>query len=114
MGSHRRMMTMSRYAMTLAAYGLCIGWVALAVAQTGGGGAGSVTPGPDAQAWEVWHSRLKSTQLPDNGCFNVKYPSTVWRKVPCVTAPPIFYNVGNGTGFSAQASGSLGWVTGSF
>src|SRR5262249_54952328 len=31
-----------------------------------------------------------------------------------VTAPPILYNVGSGTGFLAQASGSLGWVTGSF
>jgi hypothetical protein len=70
-----------------------------------------------------WHKALINMPVPRGGCFKAQYPRLVWQEVPCVKPPNIPMpprrgaqpdTVGNGYDYSAQVSGHLISVIGSF
>lgn len=70
-----------------------------------------------------WHRSLINTPVPRGGCFQAQYPKIAWREVHCVKPPQIPMppkrgalpdTVGNGNDYSAQVSGQLLSVIGSF
>lgn len=70
-----------------------------------------------------WHKALINTPVPREGCFEAKYPRLGWQEVQCVKPPNIPmpprhgalpYTVGNGNDYTAQVSGQLISVVGSF
>jgi len=70
-----------------------------------------------------WHKALLNTPPPREGCFTSEYPRIGWQEVQCVKPPNIPmpprhgvlpYTVGNGYDYSAQVSGDLLSVIGSF
>jgi len=81
-------------------------------------------PPPTFANWAAWNGYMSSVPAPHAGCFEAKYPSTVWQASKCGTAPlqPLQPSraspstVGNGNDEVAQApSGKLiGSSVGSF
>src|SRR5579884_984200 len=70
-----------------------------------------------------WHKAMLNAPVPHSGCFKAEYPRFVWQEVPCVKPPdipmpprhgPQPYTVGNGYDYSAQVTGQLLSVVGSF
>ncbi|MFL9865523.1 hypothetical protein PQR67_15210 [Paraburkholderia fungorum] len=70
-----------------------------------------------------WHKSLINTPVPHEGCFQAEYPKLGWREVTCAKPPDIPMpprqgalpdTVGNGYDYSAQVSGKLISVIGSF
>jgi hypothetical protein len=70
-----------------------------------------------------WHKALINTPVPKEGCFKAEYPHLLWQEVPCVKPPDIPMpprrgaladTVGNGYDYSAQVTGQLISVIGSF
>ena len=70
-----------------------------------------------------WHAALLNAPVPHKGCFKAQYPQMTWQEVPCSKPPnipmpprhgPQPYNVGNGYDYSAQVTGHLLSVIGSF
>ncbi len=71
----------------------------------------------------VWHNSLLYAPLPHEGCFKAEYPLSELKEVQCATPPnfpmppkhgPFPDTVGNGYDYSAQVSGTLTSVVGSF
>ena len=77
------------------------------------------TPRPMTQMG--WQQAVKQLRVPGRGCFTASYPTVVWQKTRCVTAPFVPYlpvqhplsmpevgrqTVGNGVDYSAQVSGA--------
>jgi von Willebrand factor type D domain len=79
---------------------------------------------PEARLRAQWQKDITRVPVPKKGCFTATYPSREWKEVPCVTAPtrPFLpasgrrpYNIGNGTGVSADVTGfQISSVVGSF
>ena len=78
---------------------------------------------PSAESLEAWRKSMVATPRPTTGCFTASYPDTQWREVPCTTPPERPYlpksgarsqNVGNGTDYSAEVTGSISAAEGSF
>jgi Bacterial Ig-like domain (group 3) len=69
----------------------------------------------DATKLTTWRKSMARVPLPKKGCFRASYPNTEWQEVPCVKAPSIPFQVGDGDAhdFSVPA-GSISSVTGSF
>ncbi|WP_266159897.1 hypothetical protein [Dyella silvatica] len=91
-----------------------------------------------AQALNGWHEKLRQMGPPAEGCFHASYPSVIWEKVTCGPRPtyrssriarpvqtsPVARSanvgsvesqiIGNGTDYTAQASGTIKSATGSF
>jgi hypothetical protein len=72
---------------------------------------------------ETWRQLMARTPFPKAGCYTSSYPSTQWQEVPCSTAKlvphvpaadPKPHNVGANNDYSAQVTGSLSSVIGSF
>lgn len=70
-----------------------------------------------------WHKALVNKLLPGSGCFKAEYPEVQFHRVQCGTPPnipfpprkgPLPDSVGNGYDYSAQVSGKLLSVNGSF
>jgi len=70
-----------------------------------------------------WQQAMAKLRLPGKGCFTATYPKVVWNKTPCKAAPKHPYPpvhghrpqiVGNGTDYSAEVTGHLIKVTGTF
>ena len=70
-----------------------------------------------------WHRALINTPLPRGGCYKAQYPDLKLQEVPCVKPlnipmpprhGPLPLTVGNGNDYSAQVSGHLISVVGSF
>jgi hypothetical protein len=70
-----------------------------------------------------WHKALINAPVPHSGCFKADFPRVGWQEVPCVKPPDIPMGprrgpqpdtVGNGYDYSAQVSGQLLSVIGSF
>lgn len=72
-------------------------------------------PNEEATKLTTWRKSMARVPLPKKGCFRASYPNTQWQEVPCVKAPSIPFQVGDGDGndFSSSA-GSISSVTGSF
>jgi hypothetical protein len=72
-------------------------------------------PNEEATKLATWRKSMARVPLPKKGCFKATYPNNEWQEVPCVKAPSIPFQVGDGDGndFSASA-GSISSVTGSF
>jgi hypothetical protein len=72
---------------------------------------------------EAWRATMSRIPAPRKGCFTADYPNTRWRETPC-SPPPAYPNpparkaqpdsVGNVTDFSAQVTGLISSVVGSF
>ncbi|MGD0866327.1 MAG: hypothetical protein ABSA49_12310 [Rhizomicrobium sp.] len=56
---------------------------------------------------KAWNAQMLRLPLPKSGCFNVTYPQTEWREVPCGRPSPARNVVGDGTDYVAQSSGNL-------
>ena len=70
-----------------------------------------------------WHKSMINAPVPHSGCFKAEYPRLAWQEVQCSTPPnipmppkhgPQPFTVGNGYDYSAQVSGQLLSVIGSF
>ncbi len=87
------------------------------------------TPPPVSTA--KWQQAVQGLRVPGKGCFTASYPMVQWRRTQCKAAPHVpyapapgyrsqavghgtGYTVGNGTDYSAEVSGSLSSVMGSF
>ena len=66
---------------------------------------------------------MKQLPVPGPGCFTASFPAIRWHAVHCHAAPDVRYlpaqgnrpfDVGNGNDYSAQVSGTISSVTGSF
>ena len=77
----------------------------------------------EAQARASWRDTMVRTVAPDDGCFYAGYPSTVWLKVGCTTAPDRPYmprsgaianTVGDGVDYVAQVTGLITNSIGTF
>ncbi len=82
-------------------------------------------PLPDKDAWYV---AMLDTPKPGPGCWKAEHPNMEWMEVECTERPPEPFlpkghpeaeepapeEVGDGTDYSAQVSGSLSSVSGSF
>ncbi len=72
-----------------------------------------VLPPPKDQ--QAWTALMAKTPIPKKGCFNASYPKPRWQEVPCVKAPELPQNVGNGVDWAATVAGTpLTSATGSF
>ena len=78
---------------------------------------------PEAAARPAWQDQAARTPVPQEGCFKMAYPSTVWTAVQCTAAPnrPYVpraghrgYTVGNGNDYSAVVTGIISSAVGSF
>jgi hypothetical protein len=78
--------------------------------------------GPGGKTGE-WQQAITKLRLPGKGCFTAAYPKVAWVKKTCKAAPKHPYPpvhghrpqiVGNGTDYSAEVTGHLTSVTGSF
>ncbi len=78
---------------------------------------------PNVAQLATWHRSILNAPVPHPGCFKVQYPSTALNEVACVVPPKIpnpprhgalADTVGNGYDYSAQVTGHLNSVTGSF
>ena len=49
----------------------------------------TLTPA-EKRARAAWQKEIDATQPEGLGCFTIEYPSTQWRQVACVDAPPTF------------------------
>lgn len=70
-----------------------------------------------------WHKSLLNMPLPKEGCYKAEYPHLAWQEVACIKPPDIPMpprsgaladSVGNGYDYSAQVTGQLISVIGSF
>jgi hypothetical protein len=70
-----------------------------------------------------WQQAIAKLRLPGKGCFTATFPKIRWNKTPCKPGPKHPYPpvhghrpqlVGNGTDYSAEVTGHLTSVTGSF
>jgi hypothetical protein len=77
----------------------------------------------EAQARESWREAMVHTAAPAEGCFYAAYPSILWMKVGCTTAPNRPYlprrpsvtnTVGDGVDFVAEVSGLMSASVGTF
>jgi hypothetical protein len=71
----------------------------------------------------LWRHAIFRLALPGKGCFTASYPRVEWQRTQCKAPPDHPYPprpglapraVGNGTDYSAEASGLLTSATGSF
>jgi hypothetical protein len=78
-------------------------------------GASTQRSDEDAAKLTAWRKSMARVPLPKKGCFGASYPNAEWREVPCVKAPSIRFQVGDGDAhdFSARG-GPISSVTGSF
>lgn len=81
------------------------------------------TPGTVTKEMEEWWEAAAQVSVPQEGCFEVTYPSVEWRTIPCTTPPNRPYppgdgprpaTVGNGTDYSAAVTDQITSATGSF
>lgn len=77
---------------------------------------------------DAWHQAMLDTPKPGPGCWKAEHPNMEWVEVECVEMPPeprlpkghpgviepMPEEVGRGTDYAAQVSGSLNSVSGSF
>jgi hypothetical protein len=87
-----------------------------------GSTAGAIASGQPGKTSE-WQHAIAKLRLPSKGCFTATYPNVAWKKTPCRPAPKHPYPpvnghrpqvVGNGTDYSAEVTGHLTSVTGTF
>jgi hypothetical protein len=87
-----------------------------------GSTAGATASGQPGKTTE-WQQAITKLRLPGKGCFAATYPTVGWKKTPCKPAPKHPYPpvhghrpqiVGNGTDYSAEVTGHLTGVTGTF
>jgi hypothetical protein len=78
-------------------------------------GTGAQRPNAETAKLATWRKSMASVPLPKKGCFKASYPNDEWQEVPCVKAPAIPFQVGDGDSndFSAKG-GSISSATGSF
>lgn len=81
---------------------------------------------PEAALHKSWRDLMASIPTPDEGCFHVSYPDTVWEKEDCKTNPgrahPVRRRpaddeeeiVGNGNDYVAYAKGLITLASGGF
>ncbi len=88
-------------------------------ASSGAIASGRSEPGRTAK----WQQAIEKLRVPGKGCFTAKFPKVEWVKHACKKAPRHPYPparghhpqiVGNGTDYSAEVTGHLSSVTGSF
>jgi len=108
----------ARHMIRIAAVATLAGAVSLSVAY-----AAPPDDDAEAQARETWRESIVRTDVPDEGCFYVSYPSTEWLKVECTEAPAypfiprrgaISSTVGNGADYVAEVPGLMTQSVGSF
>jgi hypothetical protein len=95
-------------------------WLQAAVA------AESKTIDPELAAHENWRATMARNPESAAGCFTASYPETVWVRVACKTAHPLYHPVrskpafggadvtGNGNDYVAQAAGLISSTLGTF
>jgi hypothetical protein len=78
-------------------------------------GRGAQRPNAETAKLATWRKSMAGVPLPKKGCFKASYPNDEWQEVPCVKAPAIPFQVGDGDSndFSAKG-GSISSATGSF
>lgn len=87
-----------------------------------GSATGAVASGQPGRTSE-WQQAIAKLRLPGKGCFKATYPKVGWTRTACKAPPKHPYPpvhghrpqiVGNGTDYSAEVTGHLNSVTGSF
>jgi hypothetical protein len=84
-------------------------------------------PAPRTKA--QWQADIRHLKQPGSGCYRASYPAVVWHATRCARAPrapmaprplprsarhAVRAEVGNGTDYSAQVSGTISRATGTF
>ena len=98
---------------------IAIAGIVTTLGASGASASGRSEPGRTAK----WQQTMEKLRLPGKGCFSAKFPKVAWVKHACKTAPHKPYPpshghhpqvVGNGVDYSAEVTGHLTKVTGTF